>query len=113
MTLIKPVHAQALESLRDAHTENVPNIPFGATIADILSGDNFNLLDIIFFLVGVIFFFNIIHAAWGYVTASGNPQTIEANTKRLTNAILGIVIVLASYLLIRIIGRVIGFSDII
>jgi hypothetical protein len=86
-------------------------IPNDVNIAGLLTGGGVNLLNLLFFGVGLVFFFNLLFAAWEYVTSTGNQNQIQAATKRLTNALLGIAIVVSSYIIIRIIGNMIGFGS--
>lgn len=108
-----PIHAQIVNKLQKAHTDNVKNIPFNTDIAGLFTGGKLNLLELLFFFVGIIFFFSLIFASYSYITASGSPQNIQAATKRITNSLLGLGVVVTSYLAIRIIGTMIGMPGII
>jgi hypothetical protein len=58
------------------------------------------ILQIAFALAGLIATFYIILGGYNYITAGGNPEAIEAAKATLTNAIIGLILVLVSYLLV-------------
>lgn len=82
-------------------------------ISQLLTLSGFNFITFVFFLVGLAFFFNLIYAGWEYLSSTGDPQKIAGATKRLTNAFVGVVIVLGSFVIIRIILAVLGLSNLI
>lgn len=65
-------------------------------------GTGFNVITFVFFLAGLVFFFNLLYAAWDYLLSTGDAKKIANATQRLLNAFTGIVIVLASFVIIRI-----------
>lgn len=54
--------------------------------------------------VGIIAFIAIIMAAFGYVTSVGNPQKAAASKDKIFSALLGMLLLFASYLLLNIIN---------
>ncbi len=52
-------------------------------------------------IVGLAAFLNIIYGGWLVVTAFGNTGKVGEATKRITNAVLGIVLLFSSYLILR------------
>jgi glucan phosphoethanolaminetransferase (alkaline phosphatase superfamily) len=59
-----------------------------------------NAFDVLFALAGVVAMFYIIVGGYNYIASGGNPEMTEAAKATLTNAILGLILVLASYLII-------------
>ncbi|BFD25347.1 MAG: pilin [Candidatus Parcubacteria bacterium] len=55
------------------------------------------VLTVIFSILGLIFFVLIIYAGFLWMTAQGNDSKVGEAKKVLTNAIIGLVVVLASY----------------
>ncbi|MGI5826886.1 MAG: pilin [Patescibacteria group bacterium] len=55
------------------------------------------ILTLVFSILGLIFFVLIIYAGFLWMTAQGNDSKVSEAKKILTNAIIGLVIVLASY----------------
>lgn len=59
-------------------------------------------------LMGVIFLILAIYAGYSWMMAGGNEETVAKATKTLTNAVLGLIIVLAAYALSRFIVATLG-----
>lgn len=59
-------------------------------------------------LMGVIFLILAIYGGFKWMTAGGNEESVEKAKKTLINAIIGLVVVLASYALTRFIVQVLG-----
>ncbi len=78
-------------------------------IGDLLT--KLKVFPLVFFLAGLIFFFNLLYAAWDYILSSGDAKKIAGATSRILNAFVGIVIVLASFIIVRIILAILGLQD--
>lgn len=76
------------------------------TIGELLTGTN--LITFVFFLAGLVFFFNLLLAAWDYLLSTGDQKKIASATQRLLNAFTGMVVVLGSFVLVRIVLSVLG-----
>ena len=85
----------------------------GDSISDLLTGGGFNLIDFIFLIAGLVFFFNIIIAGWEYLFSGGDIQKATSAGNRILNSFFGIIIVAASFLIVRLISSMIGLEDII
>lgn len=72
-------------------------------------------LNIAFVLAGLILLFFFILGGIGMISSAGqsDPQKAEQAKKTLTSAILGFVIVFASYWIVKLIGQLIGIPNII
>lgn len=88
-------------------------IPFNITITGLFTGGGFNLINFVFFIAGLFFFANLIFAAWDYLTSTGDTKKVASATQRLLNAFFGIAIVLASFIIVRIVVSVLGFQDVL
>lgn len=88
-----------------------PNIPVGSTISELLTGTGptgFNILNLLFFLIGLGFFANLIAAAFSYIFGEGSPDKIAKANTRILNSLVGLIIVFTSFVLVRLILTVIG-----
>jgi hypothetical protein len=83
------------------------------SLGGILTGGGFNLFDFLFFLAGAFFLGSLLMASIEYVTSEGDPGKINSATKRITNALVGLVIVFASFVIIRIAASIFGYGDIV
>ena len=69
-----------------------------------------NLLGLITILAGLFFVLQFALGAMKWIQASGDQQKVQAAQKQLTNAALGLIIVVVAYFLIGILGVVLGFD---
>ena len=81
-----------------------------SNIGQLLTGGGFNVITLIFFLTGLVFFVNLILAGWEYMSSTGDPKKIAGASTRLVNSFFGIAIVFASFLIVRLITQVISPS---
>ena len=51
--------------------------------------------------VGVIILNNMIFAGYAWMTAGGNEEKIKASKQKMTNSIIGLIIILASYIIVN------------
>ncbi len=59
---------------------------------------------------GIWFMFQFIIGAYNWMTAGGDQQRIQAAQRKVSNAFLGLVIAVAAYALIWLIGQLLGFQ---
>jgi len=64
----------------------------------------------ILIVLGVISLITILLAGFNYLNSEGNEQKIETAQKMLTYAIIGIIVAASSFLILRIIGTILGFD---
>jgi hypothetical protein len=61
-------------------------------------------------LSGLYFFVMFIIGGLGWASAGGDSGKVEAAKNRMTNGVIGLIIVVAAYSVIYIVGKVLGFS---
>ena len=61
-------------------------------------------------LSGLFAFFVIIFAGFKYITGAGDKNSMTAATNMLNYGILGLVVVVAAFVITRIIGALLGFT---
>lgn len=59
-------------------------------------------------LMGAIFLVLAIYGGYNWMTARGNEEQVEKAKKTITNAVIGLIIVLAAYAMVRLVVDVIG-----
>lgn len=59
---------------------------------------------------GLWFIFQFFMGAFGWLTAGSDKAAVENAQKRITNAVIGLVIVVAAIFIIDLIGRVLGLD---
>lgn len=62
---------------------------------------------------GLVLFFALVAAGYDYVTSSGDPAKIESAWAKITYSVVGLIILIASYLAIRIAGAILGFGSVV
>lgn len=118
LSIIKP--AQAATSTPPSSTFSTLNpaknfsVNSNTTIGDLFSikGGGFSLMDLIFFAVAFAFFISLSIAGLNYVLAYGDPKKVSTSSQRITNSLLGLLIVFTSFILVRIVAAIFGFGDI-
>lgn len=73
------------------------------------------LLNIAFVAAGLVLLFFFIIGGIGMISGAGpeNPQKAEQSKKTLTSAVIGFVIVFASYWIVKLIGQLLGINNLI
>jgi hypothetical protein len=68
-----------------------------------------------FVLAGLILLFFFIMGGIGLIGSAGNdnPQKAEQSKKTITSAIIGFVIVFASYWIVKLVGDILGITNLI
>src|SRR5579862_4084118 len=69
-----------------------------------------NLIRAALMFVGVVAIFFIIYSGYQLLTSGGDPKKVQGGRQTLTFAIIGLVIVLSSFLIIGVIGVVTNTS---
>jgi TRAP-type C4-dicarboxylate transport system permease small subunit len=82
------------------------SVKFGTDFKTILE----SILDLIVSFSGIIALLFIIIGGYQYMTSAANPKLAESGKKTLTNAIIGLAIIVLSYVIIRIVIKTLGGS---
>ena len=69
-----------------------------------------NLLGVFTIVAGLMFLIYFVFGALGWITAGGDPEKVKKAQKQLTNAVLGLVLVVIAYSIVTIIGQVLGLN---
>ncbi len=65
------------------------------------------IINILLAIVGLIAVLFLIIGGFRYITAGGNEETAESGKKTIINAIIGIIIVILSFVIVRVIANAI------
>lgn len=80
------------------------------TITQLITGGGFNILDVVFFIIAFIFFLNLIITSFGYIFGGDDPESLNKTNTRLLNGFIGLVIVLASFLIVKLITSMLNYD---
>jgi glucose uptake protein GlcU len=78
-----------------------------ATIAD-LSGVFKNVVGYALGFAAIVLFILLLVGGFKFITSGGDPKAIEGAKKTLTSAIIGLVVILVSYLILVLIKNITG-----
>ncbi|KKS96232.1 MAG: hypothetical protein UV71_C0001G0106 [Microgenomates group bacterium GW2011_GWC1_43_13] len=103
-------------NIGDTLFDNIPGI-FNPASKDLTgtAGVVTLFLNAVFVISGLILLFFFIMGGIGMISSAGesNPQKAEAAKKTITSAVIGFVIVFTSYWIVKLIGELLGISDLI
>lgn len=84
----------------------IPNILGFTNISQLID----NLVQVIFFVAGIGFFVNFLVGGIQWINAGGDAKAMQSARARITNSLIGLVIVVAAFSITRIIENVLGIS---
>lgn len=76
------------------------------TLGDVVSG----LLPYIFVFGGILMLLYLIYGGLHLMISRGDPKAVQEAKGKITNAIVGFLIIFASFWIVQIIGRVFGIE---
>jgi len=81
----------------------------GGSLGDVIN----KIIPYIFAFAGVVLFLYLISAGFSFMTSAGDPKKAKEAQTKLTNALIGIVVVLLAFVLVQIVGRFFGLTPFI
>ncbi|OGM09776.1 hypothetical protein A2W13_01180 [Candidatus Woesebacteria bacterium RBG_16_36_11] len=67
-----------------------------------------NIVAVALSIAGIVLFILLIMGGFKFITAGGEPAKVEGARKTLTSAIIGLVVIVLSFLILRIIQTITG-----
>jgi len=87
-------------------TGTVPALA-GNTVGQVIE----KFLPYIFAGAGALLFLYLLAGGFAYMTSGGDPKKTSAAQGQITNAIIGILLVLLAFVLVQVVGRIFGLPD--
>lgn len=84
----------------------IPNILGFTNISQLID----NLIQLAFFVAGIALFVNFLVGGFQWINAGGDAKAMQAARGRITNSLIGLIIVVAAVAITRIIENVLGIS---
>ena len=78
----------------------------GMTVSSIVSG----AISLVLLVVALVFFFVLIMGGLRWVMSGGDQKNVEAARNQITNALIGLAIVFATFAIMRLIGVIFGID---
>lgn len=76
------------------------------TLGEIVSG----IIPWIFYIAGFALLLMLVFGGFQLLTSAGDKNAVEAAKKRITNSIVGFVIIFASYWIVQLVGKILGIN---
>lgn len=68
------------------------------------------IIGVMTIIAGIWFIFQFIIGAYGYMTAGGDQKRITDAGSKITNSLIGLVVIVAAYAIISLLGSLLGFD---
>ena len=98
---LTPLLAGAQFKVPDAGSTGVPN---QASATDIIM----RVIEILLSIAGLLAVIFLIVGGFRYITAGGNEESAESGKKTIINAIIGIVVILLAFVIVRVVSNLFG-----
>lgn len=72
-----------------------------------------NVLEAVVALAGIALFIMLVVGSFRFLTSGGDPKQTETARKTMTSAILGLVLIIGSYLILRLIANFTGIDSLL
>lgn len=96
--VLVPLVAQAQFRIPTAATEPLPGQNTATQII-------IRVIEILLAIAGLVAVIFLIIGGFRYITAGGNEETAEAAKKTITNAIIGVVVIILAFVIVRVISN--------
>src|SRR5688572_3817050 len=90
--------------------QNFAEIPFNYTIktpADLISA----ALPYVFGAAAILLLVYLVLGGLGMMTSKGDPKAMQAAQGKITNALLGFVIIFIAYFVVQLFGQILGLDN--
>jgi hypothetical protein len=77
------------------------------TVADVVG----IFVNFLFPLAGVLLFVFLVWGGFDFLTSSGNPEKVKSGKAKITSAIIGFILLVLSFFVVRIVTYVLGLKD--
>jgi amino acid transporter len=77
-----------------------------------ISGTILRYLNVFLGIVGILAVAYLIYGGFRYITSAGNEETAEEAKKIIQNAIIGLIVIILSYIIITVIIKAVGYQTV-
>jgi len=81
-----------------------------SSAAEVFAGIISRIIGVMTIIAGIWFIFQFISGGYNYMAAGGDQQKMTNATKRITNSLIGLVVVVAAYAVMSLLGAILGFN---
>lgn len=97
------------QNLEEIQATALPNFEFSGNKGNIGSIVS-SLVNYLFPLAGLLLLLYLIFGGFSLMTSGGDPKAVQAAKSKITNALIGFIIVFASYWIVQILGTILGIE---
>jgi hypothetical protein len=91
---------------------NIPGFKFaGANLATLINNST-GPIQLIFYGIGLFLLINIVSAGISLMTAGGDPGKVKAAHSKITNSLIGLLLALSAYWIVKIVAVLLGLPGI-
>lgn len=94
------------QNLQDIQSRALPDFKGGKNIGEFIS--NSGILRYVFYAAGLLLLVYLIFGGFQMMFARGDPKAMQSAQSKITNALVGFVIVIFAYFLVQVLGKVFG-----
>ncbi len=92
--------------------QSIPGFRFdGQELANVFKGQN-GIITLIFYFAGIAMILYFLTGGFQLMISRGDPRAIEEGKSKLTNGIIGFIIILSAYWIVKIFGSIFGLEGI-
>ncbi len=96
------------QNLNAIQTSALPNFTGGANIGQFIT--NSKIMDYIFGAAAIALLIYLVLGGLQMMTSQGEPKAMQGAQAKITNAIIGFVIIIIAYFLVGLIGNLLGVT---
>lgn len=107
VALSTPAHAANLA----LPTPSGQNLSGNSDTVGVLGNIGSTVINVIFLLAGILAVIYLLWSGVQYITAGGNPDKVKAARQGIINAVIGVVVIMAAFFIVRIATSTRGLFD--
>jgi hypothetical protein len=96
------------QDLNSIQTGAFPNATFGTNIGDFISKSG--IMDYIFGAAAIALLIYLVLGGLQMMTSQGEPKTMQGAQAKITNALLGFVIIIVAFFIVQLVGNLLGLQ---
>jgi hypothetical protein len=111
MPLLYPFVIKAFADAPSLGPVGLPNTATSTTITGTIANLFTSVLNIILLIAGILAVFYLVYAGIMYITSAGDPGKVKTARATIVNAVIGIIIIVCTFTIIKVAVRVGGYLN--
>lgn len=76
------------------------------TVADVIN----QVMKFLYPFAGILLFVYLVWGGYDYLLSQGSPEKVKAGKAKITSAFIGFILLILSYILARLVGKILGLT---